>query len=122
MSFPYLLTMKDTTTSGGSVTLSYQLANGRKLHIHDILFQSTNTFDLINMYTAAAGRELGNMSNSNPIPSGMLREDDTQNHRPKFPIEPLILEGGDTLYIEVKDTATVANTIQALLNCIMEVG
>lgn len=118
--YPFWLQLDVTLASGGTGTLTHTVPNNEKLTISELVFNQTGTFSVIG-FTVSGGRNISNASNNKPVPSVNLQKGTNQfNHIGKFDT-PLVLNGGETMTIELLDTSAGSNLVQLTANCIRDV-
>lgn len=116
MDIPYELFLSAALTAGGTGTLTYQVPQGQTLELDEFVFSSTGTFSLVGLRNAG-GINFTNATPSNGIPSTMLASAANQFNIIKDFKPNLIIQGGDTLYVDLIDTSAAPNTVRLLINC-----
>jgi len=113
---PYELFLSSVLTAGGTGTMSYQVPPSQQLELDEFVFSSTGTFSVVG-FRNGGGMQFTNATPSNGIPSTMINNA-ANNFNLIRDFKPnLVIQGGDTLYIDVIDTSAAPNTVRFLANC-----
>lgn len=108
---PFVVAIKETVANGGTIVHQYKAPNNQDFTIHQILFVIGAAFSLIRV-SDDGSNQYGVISTADPIPSTELPQSNTDVRAVDFPKVPLLLKGGQTLYIELLDTGGGgANTV-----------
>lgn len=112
---PYELYLTSVLIAGGTGTMSYQVPPGQTLELDEFVWTSTGIFSLTGLRNGN-GLQYTNATPSNAIPSTMLNNA-ANNFNLIRDFKPnLVINGGDTLYIDVIDTSAAPNTVRVLIN------
>lgn len=100
---PFVVSLKDTVANGGTLEYTYKAPNNQDFKIHQIFFVIAAAFDLIRIQSDD-GRYYSYISQTDPIPSTELPQSNTDVTNVNLLPIPLMLKGGTTLTLEIKDT------------------
>jgi hypothetical protein len=114
---PYLLSLNTVLTALGQNTMSYQVPPGQTLEIDEFVFVATGIFNLVGIRNGGSVL-FSNISPSLPILSTMIADVANNFNVIKSFMPHLIIQGGDTFYIDVIDTSGAGNTVRFLGNCL----
>lgn len=120
MRIPYLLQLNVVLAASGTGTLQYTVPPNEKLEISELLFASTGAFSLTDI-RVSGGHVMTNAGANNPILSTQLRLTNNNNNTLLELMLPIVLEGGQVLYVDVLDTTAAPNTVRMLANSVREV-
>lgn len=112
---PYEVFLSQVLTSGGTGTLTYAVPPGQTLAIDEFTFISTGAFSVVGIRNGG-GQQFTNATPSNGIPSTMLANGLNQFNVIKDFKPDLVIQGGDTFYIDIIDTSAAPNTVRFLGN------
>lgn len=106
--------------ANGTGTLTHTVPNNEKLELYKFVVRPTGLFNTTG-WSISGGHSITNASDNNGIPSPNY-EDSTNNNNglSEFAI-PLVLSGGQTMTIQVKDLSGAGNTLQFLFNGVREI-
>lgn len=119
MAYPFLGLDTKQASSGGQVSLTYQVPTNKRFTIKQIMFASDGTFNVVGI-SSSRGSNYTNASNSKPLPSTLLPFSTNAYNMTSLPIQDLVLEGGDEFTIVIVDTSAAANDVWMLLNGMLE--
>lgn len=112
---PYELFLSTSLTAGGQGTMTYQVPPGQSIEIDEFVFQSTGAFKVVGIRNGG-GIQFTNATPSNGIPSAMLANAANQFNVIKDFKPNLVIQGGDSFYIDVLDTSAAPNVVNFLGN------
>jgi hypothetical protein len=113
---PYLLFLSASLSAGGQGTMTYQVPPNQSIEIDEFTFISTGTFKVVGIRNGG-GIQFTNATPTNGILSTQLANGANNFNVIKDFKPNLIVQGGDSLYIDVLDTSTLANVVSFLANC-----
>lgn len=114
---PFLLVLEGTLASGGVGTLQYSVPPSEDLEVHGVVHTSTGTFNITGMRTSD-GVSYTNASQSVEIPSTAIPSVANGYNAIWALATPLLVEGSNSLYIDLEDSSAGSNTVTLILNCI----
>lgn len=117
---PYAIPLNAVLAGNGSISLIYSVPQDWKLYIKEWFWTSTGVFR-INDIRDSRGVHFTNASQSVPILSTFLRNPGNSNIALDDFMLPITIDGGNTIYIDITDTSAGANTVNAVLNCTVDV-
>lgn len=107
---PYILQLQKVLTSNGSGTMTHTVPNNESLELNKWVVLSTGGFNVTGI-RLTGGNNLTNASENTPIKSGAIANGaNGYNGIQHFPL-PIVLKGGQTIEIDLKDTSGSANTV-----------
>lgn len=108
--FPYVLVLQAVALANSTATAFYALPPNEKLSLHDVRRSATGAFSITDI-RKSGGEHLTNASASTPILSTQIQDGSSPNIGFTDFGGELEIEGGETFYIDVKDTSGSGNTI-----------
>lgn len=120
MRIPYILQLASVLTANGTGTMQYTVPPNEGLEISELIFTSTGAFSVTDL-RVSGGHVMTNAGTNNPIPSTALRNGANNNNTLYELKIPLILKGGQVLYVDLLDTSAAPNTVRLTSNCIREI-
>ena len=115
--YTFNLVLEVDVVADGTGTLVYTVSQKEEFQLIEMFHAATGAFQ-INNIRDASGFQYTNASATNPLTSALIAQGANEfNHLGKFPV-PILIRGGGSIYIDVEDTSSVANTIRLIIPCI----
>lgn len=118
---PFNVLLQDTLASGGTATLSRQVPDGQKWTITALYQKSTGAFNVTNIRNGT-GQYFGNFSPSNALPNDFIPDVENGYNAPDTFKHDVVINGGDSLYIDIVDTSASSNLVQIVIEGILDTG
>lgn len=115
---PYVIPLNAVLAGNASISLQYSVPQAWTLDIKEWFWTSTGVFR-INDILDSRGVHYTNASQSIPILSTFLRNPGNSNISFDDFMLPLHVNGGDTIFIQITDTSGGGNTINCVLNTVV---
>ncbi len=112
---PYLLLLQSIMAGNGTGTVSYPVPSGEYLTVEQLVFQSTGAFWITDIRDSE-GNHYTNASQAVGIPSAVLASSANNNNAVEVLAEPLAIQGGGILYIDLLEKSGSGNTVTLLLS------
>jgi len=110
----FFITERVTLNADGTGTWQYTVGNGEVFDIHGFFTSSTGAYDITDIRDST-GLHYTNASVNNPIPSVDFPSGANENnHIGEFP-QPIHIDGGVTIYVDVIDTSGSGNVVDLLM-------
>lgn len=116
---PFWIPLTVILAASGIGNLSFAVPSLWVLHVYQVFFTSTGIFR-INAFNDSTGINYTNASQSVPILSTFLSIPTTANIGLLQLQHTLDLDGNKLLTIQVQDTSAAPNTVNSVLNCMVE--
>ncbi len=116
---PFLIPLTVVLAANGVGNLSFAVPQNWILHIRQWWFTSTGIFR-INQLQDSTGVNYTNATQSVPIPSTFLQNPGNAFLSINTFLHDIDLDGGKSIIIQVQDTSVAGNTINAVLNCMVD--
>jgi len=110
MAQTFIATGRVVLAGNGTGTFVYSVGSKERFEIKRIIQTATGAFSITGIRDAH-GNNYDNSSPTNPILSSWLASGaNPNNNLGDFP-EPIVIQGGGTIYIDLLDTSTAGNTV-----------
>lgn len=119
--YPYFLELSIVLAASSSGTLSFPVPNSEVLRLTRVVYVSTGIFNITDI-RSTRGIHYTNASPANPITSTQIQNAGNAFRSIMDFNGEIVIEGGETLIIDLVDTSVALNTIQLLLSGIKETG
>lgn len=117
--YPFFLVLEVALAASGTGTVSYTVSKQERLEISRLLHESTGIFNVTDIRNSN-GLHYTNASALEELPGAMLADvTDDYNAIGEFPI-PLVVAGGETIYIDLEDSSGAGNTVTIVAVCTRE--
>lgn len=119
--FPFLVVLKKALAANGSGSVEYTVPTGESMEIYGVMNTATGGFFLTDVRDTK-GIHYSNASAAVGVPDTFLPTAQTNYVNTGDFREPINLEGGVTIIIDLLDTSGAVNTVTLLLISVKETG
>lgn len=119
--FPFLAVLEKALAANGSGSVEYTVPTGESMEIYGVMNTATGSFDITDIRDTK-GIHYSNASAAAGVPNTFLPTAQTNYVNAGDFREPIKLEGGVTIIIDLLDTSGAVNTVTLLLINVKETG
>ncbi len=106
----YMLILQLVLAANGTGTLQFPMPQGEFLELDQMVFSSTGAFAITDIRDSS-GNHFTNASVAVALPSTVLASGANNNNALKDFFKNIFIDGGNILYVDVKDTSGAGNTV-----------